>query len=927
MLIEVIARGGAPKIEQGNILENFAAEWLKSYDYVIVRNIRKTACELDLLCKNAVNGREIYVECKAYNATTVSANLLTQMLGTIDYNHYKEGWFITTGALGRDAKGFVDDWEKRQEREKLSIFTPDRIISRVIAANIIIPLEKCICPLPPNQGFSLGEWVLVLSEYGKYWSTSVLKNGIPKCFVLFSAQDGALITDNELIAKIKATSFSLKHLSYWNDFVISEFEEITSPVVEVEIGENWSDYRPARPEHFVGRKRDIRGLFRFISDVKKGRTDTRVFAIKGDSGIGKSSFVAKIRDDAKISSKPNNVFVFAVDMRAANDVSYVECAFLQCLREAQRNNFGNKDLLELSNPTNILESPSIKKFIIECSRKNQAIVLILDQFEELYSKTQLFPIFQAVQKLMFSVIAANLNLIMGFAWKTDCSIPQDHPAYHLWHNLADHRYEISLKQFSHSDAEQSLNMFESELPEKIRPTLRKYLLTNSQGYPWLLKKLCIHLGQQIADHISQVEIENSSLDIASLFDKDLNDLSAQETACVQFIAKNAPADWVEALDIYGQDVIRHLQNKRLIIRRGDKLNLYWDIFRDYVLYKTIPDIPFNYIPQSTSIDGLLRVCGQLSTSHGKNLDELSKETEFKTTTVRNIIHDLIQFGIVKNDTGMNNILFVESINATDEKSLLCILRGIFKRHQLTMTLEKQDRGIPISQNDIAAAIKQIMPSAQYDHKTYAIYANKMRNWLIRLGFLRIDNEFVFYDDRGDADLTTLSAFSHKNQRQLVFIADAAPAKTQEAFMYIVKNGNQTVATMRDNGFRNACAVLVRFGMLAITKSYYYTPLFQSTVPSEILGKIFSCAANEDSVKVAIDCLENNPKISSREIGEIISNKYMRGWVSASKLRVGGGVKNWALWVLASKRANRILPPPGWVSNNDFSYQQSALFDL
>ena len=925
MLIEVIASSGCSKTDQGNILEDFAAEWLKIYGYEVTQNIKKTACELDLLCTNTVNGRQIYVECKAYNDTTISANALTKMLGTIEFNGYKEGWFVTTGVLGKDAKGFVDNWEKRPEREKLSIFTPDRIISRIIDANIIIPHSACVYSLPASQGLSVGEWILLLSEYGKYWATSVLKNGIPKCFILFSAINGSIIGDNELVTKIKSTSFSLRHLNYWSDFIVSENEDVQSPVVEVEIGENWSDYRPARPEHFVGRKRDIRELFRFISDVKKKRTDTRLFAIKGDSGIGKSSFVAKIRNDAQFSSKPNNVFVYAVDMRAANDVSYVECAFLQCLREAQRNGFGNGERLALSNQTNLLESKSIKSFIAECGRKNQAVILILDQFEELYSKTKLFPIFEAVQRFMFSAIAANSNFIMGFAWKTDCSIPQDHPAYHLWHKLTDLRYEITLKQFSHSDAEQSLDMFEAELPEKIRPTLRKYILTNSQGYPWLLKKLCVHLGQQLANGISQMEMENTSLDIASLFDKDLNDLSAAEMACVQFIAKNAPADWVEALDSYGQDTIQSLQNKRLIIRRGDKLNLYWDIFRDYVVSRTIPNIPFNYIPQSTSMNGLLRVCMQLDNVEGKTLDELAKESELRPTTVRNIIHDLIQFGIVKNDTSMNDILFSESINSRDERGLLLNLRSVFKRHQLTMALEKIGSNQPLSQKDIVSILRQTMPSAQHDHGTWVVYANRMRQWLIRLGYLRVDGELVFYEDNGDINLDATSTFAHNKHGRLVFIADASPAKVQEAFSYIALNGSQPVFIMKEKGFRNACSILVRFGMLSISNSYYFVPVFQSSATSEIIEKILNCAIDEDSIKIAIECLEKNPLIKPSKIGEIVSQKFNRAWAPASKLRVGGGLKIWASWIIRSRKSSKIISPPGKISDSNNGYMQTSLF--
>ena len=260
---------------------------------------------------------------------------------------------------------------------------------------------------------------------------------------------------------------------------------------------NGFDYRPARPEHFVGRKTAQRELLQFFTDVKKHRTDSRIFAIKGDSGIGKSSLVAKMRDVAKDSRKPNNLFLYAVDMRAANDASYVSSAVIKALKSAASHDFGHQNNLEISNYTDPMQSESICAFLSECDRKHELIILVFDQFEELYSKPELFAVFEEAKRLMFSAIAASSNLVLGFAWKTDSTVPQDHPAYHMWHQLSDHRFEVSLKPFSHSDAKQSLNIFESELGEKIRPELRRYLLENSQGYPWLLKKLCIHLYEQM----------------------------------------------------------------------------------------------------------------------------------------------------------------------------------------------------------------------------------------------------------------------------------------------------------------------------------------------------------------------------------------------------------------------------------------------
>jgi hypothetical protein len=66
--------------------------------------VRVTGSELDLICKHQVSMRKVYVECKAQR-DTLGAGVLKQLLGTINFQNYDEGWLITTGPLGKDAKG------------------------------------------------------------------------------------------------------------------------------------------------------------------------------------------------------------------------------------------------------------------------------------------------------------------------------------------------------------------------------------------------------------------------------------------------------------------------------------------------------------------------------------------------------------------------------------------------------------------------------------------------------------------------------------------------------------------------------------------------------------------------------------------------------------------------------------------------------
>lgn len=913
MLIEVIKLQDAPNTEKGNLLEELAEEFLKTQGYEVLRQVRVTAAELDLLCKHKVSAKEVYVECKAHKEP-LSANDLKNLLGTVDLKEYAEGWFVSTGPLGKDAKGFMTEWEKKslEKRERLIIYTPDRVLTALLDAKVITPQSKeKAAELIREPGLSMGDWVLLITPWGKYWVCTILRNGIPKSAILFCAQSGCQVSDPDIFEKIKSSDFSLKDFEFLSfESPRQSIEKIAhqkdTAIVEVEFGEKWRDYRPARPEHFVGRKKAQKELLHFFTEVKKCKTNSRIFAIKGDSGIGKSSLVAKMRDMAKESHKPNNLFLYAVDMRAANDASYISSALMKALKSAASQGFGHQNDLEISNYTDPLQSESISAFLYECKRKHQLIIIVFDQFEELYSKSELFAVFEEAKRLMFSAISASSNLVLGFAWKTDSTVPQDHPAYHMWHQLSDHRFEVSLKPFSHSDAEQSLNIFGTELGEKILPELRKYLLENSQGYPWLLKKLCIHFYEQLQNGVNQHQMANRSLDISSLFEQDLNSLTPPEMGCLKLVAKNAPMDWYEVLENAGHEVVQSLQNKRLLIRRGDKLNLYWDIFRDYVLYGSIPSIPFTYIPQSPSLDALLRVSLELDDAEGKSIQQLADGSKLQESTVRNIIHDLEQFGVIS--IADSQITIDNHLSDLDVRSILSNIRILFKRHALTELLKKSNTVTPADTEQLIVYLKLINPTAQYHIRTWTTYANRMVVWLQAVGLICRESDGIRYKDFGDIYDGDVKKWSGERKR-IVFLGDTSPAKVIEAFD-LLKQGARSHISMKNLGYRNACAVLYRFRLIELTSaSEYRVP--ECAICSSSIKAIWEEAGKEESIKLAISALTENPLLSPEQIGEYVAKSFKRDWKPASRKRVGNSLRQWGAWLMTPLRSDSSIPdPPG-----------------
>lgn len=905
MNIEVISPNGASAKQQGDVLEKFMAEWLQKLGYQVTKNVRTTACELDLYCRNKVSNKVVYVECKAYNEKTLSANDLWAFYGKVKgRNDISEGWFVSTGDFGKDAKGFLIERESKDDHCEFSFYTPERLIESLINTQMISAPPSELVQRELKEEEALGDWVLCLSEFGTHWGSTVLRNGVPQAWVLCNTdRQSRIIMDEALLEILSSYKFSLAKFKSWNDYRNQNemLLKVTHPIVEVEIGESWTDYRPARPEHFVGRTKYVKEVFAFIKKVKTHKTDSRVLALTGDSGIGKSSFIAKLRYES--TKKRGGIFVFAVDVRAASDSSYVEQAFLSGLKAAQQNGLGCKGKLELTNVNHPLQSESIKKFLLACERKKQVVVFVLDQFEELYAKAELIDLFNSARKLMLSVISANTNLVISFAWKTDTTIPQDHPAYYMWHGLSDHRYEIRLRQFSEADASNLIRLFEAELGQKLRPDLRKYLFDNSQGLPWLLKKFCIHLYDRIQNGVSQIALEKSAFDIATLFEQDLTSLSGEELQCLRLIASNAPMDWFDAIQTVSADVIKSLQDKRLVLRKGNKLNLYWDIFQGYVLRRELPEIPFSYIPQSSSMSALLRLACTLKKDTGKTVDELSMNLGLTKKTAWNLISDLVRFGVVKNVDGL---YYLETgVDEGDETAVLRALRETSKRHKLVTLLKQGYSTKHCGENQLIELVRSSIPPGNYDNKTLATYAKKMKKWLGRLGFIRYAGSFIVYEDMGD--IQVFMPNKDKTISDGVFIGDTSPYVAAKVLQTIIDESSIPLSRTKETRWRNACSLLIRLGLIVQNGSRICP---SNTNEQNGVVQLFTRCEVEKTLQKVIELVQMTPKITPIELGKKIARFFDRDWKDTSCKRIGGALKIWGAWIMNSRNAKCILPPLG-----------------
>lgn len=529
--------------------------------------------------------------------------------------------------------------------------------------------------------------------------------------------------------------------------------------------------------------------------------------------------------------------------------------------------------------------------------ENKLIVLIFDQFEETFSKKELLGLFDSVRKLSNSVDALKDNIVLGFAWKTDLSIPADHPAYYLWSNLNDRRKEFDLMQFKESEVKSAISVFGKQLGEPINPVLSRYLARQCQGYPWLLKKLCIHVYNLIEDGYDQEAVIGQRLNIKDLFERDLNELTVEENACVMEIAKDSPADYFKIIEIYGQEALQSLINRRTVIRRSSKLILYWDIFRDYVLNKTIPTIVLDYIPQ-VQFTTFAKVISVLLKMKVTDISELAIKTSLGENTLDNIMIDLVMLGVAKKDKKMVTLLY------KDDNEISRCIQEFFGRHIVFTTLQKRQSD-KFNYSNFVEIFTEIYYKNSINKKTKSIYCNKLLDWFVKLD--------MFVEEGNDIRINignyrTIDLNIQQNRRapkrrisksgifkNNIYWPQCSPQKIIEGYQIILDG----VSDRKE---------LYKLIPRNVVEDLHSLRLIYFENDTAIINKDISTIKVDvkelPNIEFAINVLQKNTKITNKEFGKLVNDKFSRDWSEGSELRYGRYLLKWAKFILGNDNLSK-----------------------
>jgi len=573
-VVKIILEENSSNKAKGNCFEDLIRNLLSTHQYEIRGNINFSGMEIDLIANHKHKHETLYVECKAKEK--VSSDELSKFAFNVGFKEVESGYFFRTQELEIQAGALLSEMKSKEKYKNLHFFEPSDIIQMLSDAKMIFE------PLADLTSYSISKKILAITYFGDFFIYLVNEsNAFPTRFILINAKHNEKIISEEHINNLKSNIDEIKTLEIIENY--SKFnnkehtpisENIVEAISEVQESDNWYDYLPASSEknHFVGRDAIRTKILSFFKDAQTNLSKKRIFYLNGKSGWGKSSLVLEIKGRCRNVHYRNRFYALAIDTRSATSENFVALSLNRLIQRAIADCFIKKDMffkeVVFTSNVDLLSSDSINSLFEKLKNEDKFLVLIFDQFEDVFRKQGFFKSFY---KFLTDITDKKPNIIVGFSWKSDFFIQSDDPSYHIWQQAKEQAREFTINEFGEKEIDGIIKQLEGSVGD-LNKSIKDRIKESSQGLPWLTKKLCIHIYDQIQSGLAKENLIESNLNIADLFKKDEERILPVELKALRVIAKRAYDgnffDESEVGDIIESSTISSLLHKRLIIRSG-----------------------------------------------------------------------------------------------------------------------------------------------------------------------------------------------------------------------------------------------------------------------------------------------------------------------------------------------------------------------
>jgi hypothetical protein len=731
--IKILLEKEASNKAKGNCFEDLVRVLLSTHQYKIKQNIRFTGMELDLIAEHKHKANEIlYVECKA--KVKVSSIELRTFFANVYHHKADFGYFFRTNELEFDAGGLLEEYRSDERYSHLTFFEPKDIIEMLVDAKMIFE------PQTELVDFVISKKILAVTYFGDFFIYLINEsNALPTKFIIVNAKNKKEIVSKENLDELKERIPEIKELTqienienYSSKPSTKKIDEQIEAISEVQESENWYDYLPAssEKEHFVGRD-DIRTkILTFFKDALSGKTKKRIFYLNGKSGWGKSSLVLELKNRCRNKHYKNKFYSLAIDTRSATSDNFVALSLKKLINESIKDEFISKDMffddVIFTSNTELLSSDSVSNLLKKLKEEKKFLILIFDQFEDVFRKENFFLTFY---KFLSDITDKQPNIIVGFSWKTDFFIQSGDPAYHIWQQAKEQAKEFTISEFGEKEIYGVIKQLENSIGP-LSNSIKNRIIESSQGLPWLTKKLCIHIFDQIQSGLDKQALEESNLNIYDLFEKDEESIEPQELIALKIIAKKASEgnffDETEVGESINGATISSLLHKRLVIRSGANYNIYWDIYRDYLVTGTVPTIGESYLLRQ-GVNLCIEVFLLFEDRQSETIDTLLKKHQknIALDTLNNILIELRNLGLIQK-TDESYLLSNELLPT--EAGFKEFITNKFLNYTPYIELKKLDLK-RITKSDVISTMRKIFKQEYHDN-TWDAYAKNLISWFM-----------------------------------------------------------------------------------------------------------------------------------------------------------------------------------------------------
>jgi hypothetical protein len=876
----VLPDDGEPTTK-GALFERFVAKLLAEsygFDQPSTQSINVTAdgIELDVVATHRLTGGKAIAECKAYSRTVKAAELAA-FYGKLAADRL-DG-IETFGVLFALPRLTADGGEKARE-----IASKDRNFRYLSADDLATALRQSglIANVPETISDS-SDPAVVITEHGLFAACIVLDRAerTPTSVAVWGSGGTVPQGVRDLIAASEyAGELHVFDAGRGRQPTLPTSGSAPAPLLATVAGSS-SDFEyqlPASPRYFVGRRLVVERLEEMLAG---GRG--QVVVLNAQSGWGKSSLALKLGD---LALRAQGVAA-VLDARTADHPRYVVDVLRLVASQAV-----DAGILELPLSASWASLDSALATLQEAKwHQHRPVVAFFDQFENVFRDVELT---RAFRNLALGARDINGPLLLGFAWKTDLvGWTEGHP-YQLRDDIRGAGAVVVVEPFGPREVEVILGRIAKQAEVRLHPDLRSRVRAYSQGLPWLLKKLADHVLRELRKGVTQEELLAESLNVVGLFEADLAELSPSGHEVLRHIAKFAPIPAAEVTERFGPDQVQSLVDRRLIVQVGDRLDTYWDTFRDFLNTGTVP------VQESWILRQTPRSVGRLlSTVFGLGGDasvrQIVELLDTSDTAIFNLSRELRLLGITSHEP--NRVRLVSEVVEAEDPELEVRRRvgNALRRHRAFSALRKlADRsGGSLTLDSYARDLPNAFPAVAVAENSWRSYARAFLFWMDYAGLVvREGGDYRVATDHSPAQtVRLLDSPSPLKYRPGVPLS--APRRSVELLNRLHLEKVIELPSLQKD--REAAGALYAMGALTVSPSGQVRLkvadliLDDGQLNKRTLRRLLEGVPGGQA---GVDALVSDPRASPKTIGTAIASAAHATWTQDTLRGVGGYFRSW-----------------------------------